>query len=77
MPAGASSAPDQARLLDRSGKVLAIPVSIVVVDEADGSRWLSAHATLAPLAAGDYLIEVTANAGGAQKRTLTAFRVVP
>lgn len=77
MPVAASSAPDQARLLERAGKALAIPVSIAVVDEADGSRWLSAQATLAALAAGDYLIEVTANAGGAQKRTLTAFRVVP
>ncbi|HEY1306234.1 MAG TPA: VWA domain-containing protein [Vicinamibacterales bacterium] len=77
VPVGASGAPDQARLLDRAGKALAIPVSIAVSNDADGSRWLSAQATLAALAPGDYLIEVTANAGGAQKRTLTAFRVVP
>jgi hypothetical protein len=44
------------------------------MDEADGSRWLSAQATLAP---GDYLIEITATTGGTQQRTLTAFRVVP
>ena len=77
LPAGASSTPDQARLLDRTGKALAIPVSIAVVDETDGSRWLSGQATLAPLAPGDYVIEVTASAGVAQTRTLTAFRVVP
>ena len=42
-----------------------------------GSRWLSAQAALAPLTPGDYLIEITAAGAGAQKRTLTAFRVVP
>ena len=32
---------------------------------------------LAPLAPGDYLVEIVATASGAQRRTLTAFRVVP
>jgi hypothetical protein len=50
---------------------------VSAIDEADGSHWLSAQAALAPLAPGDYLIEVTATSGGAQQRTLTAFRVVP
>jgi hypothetical protein len=77
LPADASSAADGARLLDRTGKALAVPVATSVMDEPDRSRWLTAQATLAPLAAGDYLIDVTATSGGAQKRTLTAFRVVP
>jgi hypothetical protein len=77
LPASHSSAADGARLLDRTGKALPVPLATSVTDEPDGSRWLTAQATLAPLAAGDYLIEVTAMAGGAQKRTLTAFRVVP
>ncbi|HEY7186728.1 MAG TPA: VWA domain-containing protein [Vicinamibacterales bacterium] len=77
LPASHSSAADGARLLDRTGKALPVPLATSVTDEPDGSRWLTAQATLAPLAVGDYLIEVTAMAGGAQKRTLTAFRVVP
>jgi hypothetical protein len=32
---------------------------------------------LAPLAPGDYLVEIVATTSGAQKRTLTAFRVIP
>jgi hypothetical protein len=76
-PVAPMAAPESARLLDRAGKPLAIPLAATVVDEADGSRWLSAQAALAPLAPGDYLIEITASDAGAQKRTLTAFRVIP
>ncbi|HVQ11989.1 MAG TPA: hypothetical protein VMS40_00245 [Vicinamibacterales bacterium] len=47
------------------------------IDEADGSQWTSAQVTLAPLAPGDYLIELTASAGGSERRTLAAFRVIP
>jgi VWFA-related protein len=77
VPAGRSAAPESARLLDRTGKPLAIPVTPSAVEEPDGSRWLTAQAALAPLAPGDYVIEVAASTGGAQKRTLTAFRVIP
>jgi VWFA-related protein len=62
-----------ARLLDRAGNALPIPVTAVVRDDSDGSRWQSAEVSLAPLAPADYLLEVTAPAG----RTLLAFRVIP
>ncbi len=62
-----------ARLLDRSGKPLNVPVTATVRDAADGTRWRRVEIALAPLAAGDYLIEVTA----ASERTMTGFRVVP
>ncbi len=62
-----------ARLLDRTGKPLQIPVSAAIREDADGSRWRVAELVLAPLATGDYLIELTAPA----QRTLTAFRVLP
>jgi hypothetical protein len=74
-----------ARLLDRTGKPLAIPVAAALRDDADGSRWRTAQVSLVPLGVGDYIIELTAEAGGAgqagrpgdvQKRTLVAFRVV-
>jgi VWFA-related protein len=61
-----------ARLLDRTGKPLAVPVAAAVRDDADGSRWLTAQLALAPLAPGDYVIELASG----ERRMLSAFRVV-
>ena len=73
-PAGTATA----RLLDRKGKPLSIPVTAAAREDGDGSRWQTAQLSLAPLAAGDYLIELAGEAGGAsQKRVLVAFRVIP
>ena len=72
-----TSGPVTARLLDRVGKALPIPLTASVRDDADGSRWQTTELALAPLAAGDYLIELAGGAGGEEKRTLVAFRVVP
>jgi hypothetical protein len=41
--------------------------------DADGIRWIVADVTLAPLAPGDYAIEVTA--GG--EIQVTGFRIIP
>ena len=62
-----------ARLLDRTGKPLAVPVTAAMRDDSDGSRWHTAQVALAPLAPGDYVIEL---ADGRQ-RMLAAFRVIP
>jgi VWFA-related protein len=62
-----------ARLLDRNGNAMSVPVTAMMRDDPDGSRWQSAEVTLAPLAPGDYVMEVTAGTA----RTLAAFRVVP
>jgi len=61
------------RLLDRSGKPMNIPVTAAIREDADGSRWRRVEIALAPLAAGDYIIETT----GGSERTMTGFRVVP
>jgi hypothetical protein len=66
------SSPMTTRLLDRTGKPLAVPVTANVRDEADGSRWQTAQLALAPLAAGDYIVELA----GDGKRTLVGFRVI-
>jgi hypothetical protein len=68
-----SSGPVTARLLDRTGKPLAVPVTAAVRDDADGSRWLTAQLALAPLAPGDYAIELASG----DRRMISAFRVVP
>ena len=43
-----------------TGKPLAVPVTAAVRDDADGSRWHTAQLALAPLAPGDYVIEMAA-----------------
>jgi hypothetical protein len=62
-----------ARLLDRTGKALAVPVTAGVRDDADGSRWQTAQLALAPLAPGDYVIEIASG----NRKTMSAFRVIP
>jgi VWFA-related protein len=62
-----------ARLLDRTGKALAIPVTAAVRDDADGSRWVTAQLSLAPLAPADYAVELSVG----DKKMISAFRVVP
>ncbi len=74
------SAPDSppwiGALLDRNGTKTAVPVTVGSrTDRVSGQRWLTADVTLAPLGAGDYIIELTSVAGGEQKRTLVAIRV--
>ncbi|HYM22165.1 MAG TPA: VWA domain-containing protein, partial [Vicinamibacterales bacterium] len=68
-----------ARLLDRTGKPLSVPVNASVREDADGVKWQSAQLSLAPLAPGDYVIEFegAGGAGDVTTRMLAAFRVVP
>jgi VWFA-related protein len=68
-----SSEPATARLLDRTGKALAIPVTAAVRDDADGSRWITAQLALAPLAPADYAVELSVG----DKKMISAIRVVP
>jgi hypothetical protein len=69
----AAGDPLTARLLDRTGKRLAVPVTAALRDDADGSRWATAQLALAPLAPGDYAIEISSG----DRRMISAFRVVP
>jgi hypothetical protein len=63
-----------ARMLDRLGKPMQVPVVISERADPSGSfRWLVADATLAPLAPGDYGIEVTLGAA----RQVGSFKLVP
>ena len=62
------------RLLDRAGKPMQVPVQVTVrADAASGVRWVVADSTLAPLAPGDYAIEVTLG----EAVQVTGFRVIP
>jgi VWFA-related protein len=63
-----------ARLLDRRGEPLAAGVSIAEGNR-DGQRVVAVELGLAPLAEGDYLIELVAAQGATSLRRLVAFRV--
>ncbi len=65
-----------ARLLDRKGGALPIPVAASRREDG-GAVFASGEVALAPLALGDYLVELAITRGGSQEKTLTAFRIVP
>jgi VWFA-related protein len=65
----------QARLLDRSGKVLPIEVTLTERQTPAGVAILAADVALSPLAPGDYLLEVTASSGATSIKKLLAIRV--
>jgi VWFA-related protein len=66
----------RARLLDRNGQPLSIPMAAAPREE--GGVWFaSCELTLAPLAQGDYLVEVSAAKDGKMLKTVIGFRVVP
>lgn len=63
-----------ARVLDRAGKPMAMPVQVTArADAATGIRWIVADVTLAPLAPGDYAVEVTLG----DDSQVTGFRIIP
>jgi hypothetical protein len=65
-----------ARLLDRRGQPLPIPVT--AGQREDGAaRFATAEVVLAPLAPADYLIEVSVRRGEQTEKVVTAFRIVP
>jgi VWFA-related protein len=65
-----------ARLLDRRGQPLPVPVQVGQREDA-GACFATAEVTLAPLAPGDYVLEVSARRGEKVEKSLTAFRIVP
>ncbi len=65
--------PATARLLDRTGSALGVPVNVTIRSDAGGPTWRRVEIVLAPLGQGDYIVETTAG----EERSLTAFRVVP
>jgi hypothetical protein len=69
----AGGEPGKARLLGRNGQALPLPVATAIRDDPDGSRWQTARVSLAPLAPGDYVLEMTTGS----ERQLVGFRIVP
>jgi VWFA-related protein len=72
----AEGAQPAVRLLDRAGKPIPLPITLGVREDPSSVRWHTAQLSLAPLAAGDYVIEVSAAGGVENGRRMLAFRVV-
>ncbi|HJR61330.1 MAG TPA: hypothetical protein VJ813_18100, partial [Vicinamibacterales bacterium] len=64
-----------ARILDRNGAPIELPITLSERTDAGGQRWSTAEVILAALAPGDYIIELSDAGGGAEQKVLTAFRV--
>jgi hypothetical protein len=62
-----------ARLLSRTGQPLAIPVT-VTERETDGRKVVAADLNLAPLSAGEYVVELTVGRGAETTAWLVAFQ---
>ena len=75
-PLAAGAIAAGARVLDRLGKPLNIPVSSRERIDPQGVRWITAEVVLAPLSEGDYVIEIEATKDAARERKLFAIRVV-
>jgi VWFA-related protein len=75
LPVDAAATLDEARLLDRSGKPMAIPVQ-VTERSTEGLRWLVAELNPAPLAPGDYIVELSATRGSTSETVVAALRIV-
>ena len=68
------SDPVKARLLDRNGNPLSVPVQVSERPDQSGNfQWIVVDATLAPFAPGDYAVEVTQGTA----KQVTGFRIVP
>jgi VWFA-related protein len=64
----------EARLLDRKGQPLAVPI-VVTAQDSGGSKVVAADLNLAPLSIGEYIIELTAKGNGAVEQKVVAIRV--
>ena len=76
LPMTATVTATSGEVLDRAGKPMALTVTASTRTEG-GITWASAELNLAPLAAGDYVLKLKAEAGGKTEEVVTGFRLVP
>jgi hypothetical protein len=76
VPVGPALETMTAVLLGRNGLPLAVPVTLGERDD-NGARYVTGEIVLAPLAVGDYLVEIAAGGTREGPGVLVAFRIVP
>ena len=64
------------RLLDRTGNPLGIPVTAAERVE-NGVKFVTGEVVLAPLSAGDFVLEISYTFGSTTQKALASFRIVP
>ncbi len=75
IPRGSPDGTLAARLLGRDGQV--IPVPVTVGNNATAPGMIVADLTLAPLAQGEYVVEITLEQGDKKESATYGFRIVP
>jgi hypothetical protein len=75
LPLSGDARPGAGRFLDRNGQLLQVPVQVGEKTDEENQRWLSADAVLSPLAAGEYVVELSFMTAGRERKVLTAIRV--
>jgi VWFA-related protein len=77
LPVVADVKPGAGRMLDRAGQALPVPVTMGErTDDATGQHWITADVALAPLAPGDYIVELGTVGKSGEVRVLSGIRVV-
>jgi VWFA-related protein len=67
-----------ARLLDRAGQPMKLPIGVSRNEADEGAvTWVVAELALAPLAPGDYVLELEVAYQSRRQKVLQAFRIVP
>ncbi len=74
-PVPADAKAGTGRMLDRTGNALSVPVAVTTRTDDRGAVWVTGDITLAPLGAGDYVVEMTFTTAGTEQKTVTAIRV--
>ena len=77
VPRSAGDGQASARLLARDGKALNLPIPLSERTDDNGVRLLVADVMMAPLAQGDYAVEITVAEGDRKESATYAFRIVP
>jgi hypothetical protein len=78
VPRSAAEGEASARLLSRDGKPLNVSIALSErTDAASGQRMVIADLTLAPLAQGEYAVEIAVEQGDRRESATYAFRLVP
>lgn len=76
MPVRSAPSEVRAALLDRVGKPIAVPVTTAQRVEGD-MTWITAELSLAPLAAGDYVLRLSLDGAAGTSDIVSALRIVP
>jgi hypothetical protein len=63
------------RMLDKARQRLAVPVTVTERSDDSGRHWVVGDVTLAPLGAGDYVVEIACTAAGVENKVVAAIRV--